>query len=157
MKSKNEKCIFCKIVKKQIESFVIKENKNFMAILDIYPQTKGQTLIISKKHYTSDPLKLPSEILKDGIEFAQQIGKLLIKKLGAKRVFFVIEGMEIDHFHIKLYPFYKISSKIIPTDLINLSMESYPGFLITLHGPRANKNELKIILEKLKINHKRIK
>ena len=145
----NENCIFCKIVKGEAKGFVVKENEDFMAILDIYPQTRGQTLIISKEHFSSNPLEVPSHILKNGIEFAREVGRVLTKNLGAKRVFFVIEGMEIDHFHIKLYPFYKISNKVIPTDKIKLSIESYPGFLITLHGPKADEEELKFILKKL--------
>jgi len=34
--------------------------------------------------------------------------------LGAKRVFLVVEGMEVKHIHIKLYPVYKVNSSVSP-------------------------------------------
>jgi hypothetical protein len=34
--------------------------------------------------------------------------------LGAKRVFLVVEGMEVKHIHIKLYPVYKMNSSVSP-------------------------------------------
>jgi len=145
-----ESCIFCKIVKKEIKSFLVDENEKFIAILDIYPITKGQTLVIPKEHYSANPLEVPDEILKEAISFSKQVAKKLVEKLGAKRVFFVIEGMEIDHLHIKLYPFYKISSNILPTESMSLELGSYPGFLITLHGPRAKDEELEEISKKLR-------
>ncbi len=40
--------IFCKIVKGEAPSFKIYEDRNFIAILDIYPNIKGQTASYQK-------------------------------------------------------------------------------------------------------------
>ncbi len=46
-----EDCVFCKITKKEIDSAIIYEDNEFIAILDGYPNTKGQTLVLTKEHY----------------------------------------------------------------------------------------------------------
>lgn len=44
-------CIFCKISKKEIESYVVKESENFLAFLDIHPHSPAHTIVIPKKHF----------------------------------------------------------------------------------------------------------
>lgn len=147
IKFKNEKqktnmkaCIFCEIVKGNIESFKIAENKEFIAILDIKPLVKGQALIIPKKHYSSDPINLPNKVYARAFLFAKKVSKILQKTLKAKRVFIVVEGMEIDHFHIKLYPAYKINKKVEKKNELIEKFRKYTiqnwysGYITTLHG-----------------------
>jgi diadenosine tetraphosphate (Ap4A) HIT family hydrolase len=47
-------CIFCAVAEGISPAFKIWENDKFIAFLDIFPNTKGQTLLIPKKHYESD-------------------------------------------------------------------------------------------------------
>jgi diadenosine tetraphosphate (Ap4A) HIT family hydrolase len=47
-------CIFCAIAEGKSPAFKIWENDEFMAFLDLFPNTKGQSLVIPKKHYESD-------------------------------------------------------------------------------------------------------
>jgi histidine triad (HIT) family protein len=44
-------CVFCDIVQRVIESQVIYEDDEFIAILDKYPISIGHTLVMPKKHY----------------------------------------------------------------------------------------------------------
>mgnify|MGYP001626229685 CR=1 FL=1 len=141
-------CIFCKIVRGELPSYKIYEDENHLAILDIYPQTKGQTLIITKKHYPSDPFKLPDKVLSNLILTSKKVAKMIEKSLKPKRIFLVIEGMEIDHIHVKLYPKYKIERSIENKNFVY--DEVYHGYLTTLHGPKAKDEELKKIVEKIK-------
>jgi histidine triad (HIT) family protein len=46
-------CIFCKIVNKEIPAQIIFENNDYLAFLDIEPNTVGHTLVIPKKHIAS--------------------------------------------------------------------------------------------------------
>ena len=46
-------CIFCKIIKREIPSYKIYENKYAYAFLDIAGDVDGHTLVIPKKHYTN--------------------------------------------------------------------------------------------------------
>ena len=44
-------CIFCKIVKGEMPSYKVYEDKNFLAFLDIVPRVIGHTLVIPKAHH----------------------------------------------------------------------------------------------------------
>ena len=44
-------CIFCKIIKDEIESYTIYEDNKVKVFLSIDPVTNGHTLIVPKKHY----------------------------------------------------------------------------------------------------------
>ena len=46
-----EDCIFCKIVSKQLPSKIVQENNDIIAFLDIFPISKGHTIIIPKNHF----------------------------------------------------------------------------------------------------------
>jgi len=57
------RCTFCNIITEQIDSVKIWSNNEFTAVLDINPNIKGQTLLISKKHYASDLHDMPNACL----------------------------------------------------------------------------------------------
>ena len=44
-------CIFCKIVKKEIPSYIFYEDEKCVAFLDIKPRTKGMSIIVPRIHY----------------------------------------------------------------------------------------------------------
>lgn len=44
-------CLFCKIINKEIPSYIVYEDDDFLAFLDIKPINLGHTLIVPKKHY----------------------------------------------------------------------------------------------------------
>ena len=49
----SDDCIFCKIVRGEIPSSVIFEDDICMAFLDVFPVSKGHSLLIPKKHYVN--------------------------------------------------------------------------------------------------------
>ena len=99
-----EDCIFCKIAKKEFDSAKVLESDEFLAILDIAPVVKGMTVVLTKKHYDSYVFDLPDDVYQRFFLFAQKTANLLKKGLGVKRVFLVVEGLDVNHAHIKLYP-----------------------------------------------------
>lgn len=142
-----EDCIFCKISKEEIPSFKIKENDEFFAILDIFPNTKGMTLIIPKNHYDSYIFEMAEDVYTRFLLFAKETGKELDEKLGVERTALVMEGMGVNHAHIKLYPLHGLGKEfqtITPEG--NIFFEKYEGYLTTKLGPKADEEQL----EKLK-------
>lgn len=96
-------CIFCKIVKGEIPSLKVYEDVNFMAFLDINPNTKGHTLVVPKTHYrwTYD---VPN--FGEYFEFARKVAKGCIKGLGADWISFITVGLDVSHAHIHVIPRY---------------------------------------------------
>lgn len=103
-----DNCIFCKIIKGEIPCEKVMESENFLAFLSITPVYDGLTVVATKKHYGSYVYESMSDRdLGELHVFAKQVALLLDKKLGGERCMQVLEGLEVDHAHIKLFPKYK--------------------------------------------------
>lgn len=136
-------CIFCKIVKGEIPSYKIYEDKDFIAILDLFPNTKGMALVLTKEHFDSYAADMEDDIYAKFFLSAKKISKLLDERLNVKRTALVMEGMGINHAHIKLYPLHGLESsfkEILSKD--NVYFEEYQGYITTQLGPKASDEEL---------------
>jgi len=146
-----ENCIFCKIVKGEIDSAKIWENEKFLAILDVNPNTKGMALVLTKQHYDSYVFDMPDDVYQQFMAAVKSVANLLEKGLGVKRVAMVMEGMGVNHAHIKLYPLYGIEEKfkeIWAKDKV--FFEKYEGYISTQLGPQADISALKKLAEEIK-------
>lgn len=101
-----EGCVFCKIANGEIPSQKFWEDGNFIAVLDIRPNMKGQSLVIPKKHMESKWSANSDEDLEKIVLAAKKVANLLEKRLGAERALFVFEGLDVSHLHAKLFPYY---------------------------------------------------
>jgi len=139
-----ESCLFCRIVKGEIPCYKIWEDDDFFAFLDIFPNIRGQTLVIPKKHRQSDAFKLEDEELAEFVKAAKKVSKLLEKGLGVQRVFMVLEGMGVNHLHAKLYPAIGLQQNEFEEVLAKeeAHFESYPGYVTTILGPKKSDEEL---------------
>ncbi|WHP39213.1 MAG: HIT domain-containing protein [Mollicutes bacterium] len=105
-----DNCIFCKIIRREIPSYILYENEYALVVLDAFPVDRGHTLIISKvckKNLLELSLKQIYEITR----IQQKIAGLLITKLGAKGFNFMnnfnrIAGQQVDHYHLHIIPKY---------------------------------------------------
>jgi diadenosine tetraphosphate (Ap4A) HIT family hydrolase len=147
-------CTFCKIVKNELPSFKIYEDEKYIAILDIYPNIKGQTLVIPKKHVNSYAFDLPDDELAELIIISKKVAKIIEKGLKVERVHMVLEGTAINHLHAKLYPAIGASKneQYISEQVVHF--DKYPGYVTTILGPRAQDDELKKVMEEIIKNSK---
>jgi diadenosine tetraphosphate (Ap4A) HIT family hydrolase len=98
-------CIFCKIAAGEAPLHKIWEDEKHLAFLSIYPNTKGVTILIPKKHFSSYAFDLEDENLCELILAAKKVAKLLDEKLDdVGRTAMAFEGFGVDHVHAKLYP-----------------------------------------------------
>lgn len=100
-------CIFCKIVSGEVPSVKIWEDQDHIAVLDLYPVTEGMTVVMPKKHMESYVFDIPKLDYKDLMLAVKKAGKFLDRGLRADRILMVVEGIEVDHAHVKLYPMVK--------------------------------------------------
>ena len=141
---KKSDCIFCKIVAGEIPSYKIYEDEDFIGILDVFPNTKGMTLVIPKEHYDSYAFEMPEEIYSKFFLTAKKLGKMIDEKLGVVRTALVMEGMGVNHAHIKLYPLHGLDKEFKSINSGEPKFyENYQGSLSTAMGPKASHEDLK--------------
>ena len=96
-----DSCIFCKIVENKVPAHRVYEDDDFLAFLDIRPQSPGHTLVIPKKHYRwvwDVPNADKYFLVAQKIALAQQ------KAFGNPAVWAKIMGDEVPHAHIWVFP-----------------------------------------------------
>ncbi len=95
--------IFSKIIRREIPAHFIYEDEHCVVILDKFPTTIGQSLVIPKKEvdYAFD---LDDETYLHLFSVAKKIAQASDKALKTERTCLAIEGFEVPHVHIKLYP-----------------------------------------------------
>ncbi|MBM2820446.1 MAG: hypothetical protein HW405_206 [Candidatus Berkelbacteria bacterium] len=144
-------CIFCKIVGGEIPSAKIWEDDEFLAILDVNPNTRGMTLALTKKHYDSDAFLMPDEIYQRFFLAAKKVAQILEKGLSVRRVSMVMEGMGVNHAHIKLYPLHGLNEKFTEMWAPERKyFDKYPGYLSTQLGPQKDLEELQKLAKEIK-------
>jgi histidine triad (HIT) family protein len=121
--------IFTKIINREISGHFVYEDEDCVAILDKYPAVKGQSLVIPKKDidYAFD---LDDDTYIHLFKVAKRVAKASDKALGAARTCLVVEGFDVPHVHIKIYPMQdtqKALGEILP------------------HGKEASDEELAIV------------
>ena len=145
-----EDCVFCKIIKKEIDSARIWEDNDFLAILDVNPNTKGATLVLTKEHYPSYIFNLPDDICEKFIIAVKKVAEILEKSLNVKRIGMIFEGMGVNHSHIKLYPIYGAEEWKAQMPEKRVFFEKYEGYLTSQLGPQTSLEELKKLAEQIK-------
>jgi diadenosine tetraphosphate (Ap4A) HIT family hydrolase len=146
-----DSCIFCKITKGEIDSAKFWEDEEFFAILDLNPNTKGMSLVMPKEHFDSYAFSMPDDAYQRFMLATKKVAKILEKALGAKRIAMVMEGMGVNHAHIKLYPMYGLGDEfkeIIAKETV--FFEKYPGYITTVLGSRADIKDLKKLAEEIR-------
>lgn len=131
-----ESCIFCQIVSRKKNAYLVYEDEKCIAFLDAYPVTEGHTLVIPKEHY-ANIYEIPADILAhimtvcqklalDYKEIFQTIGLNIIQSNG------IAAKQTIFHFHIHLVPRY-----------------SQDGLILFRHNFIRGKNDLSQVYKKI--------
>ena len=136
---KNEKCIFCKITRKEIPSKIIFENDLNLAFLDVSPISKGHTIVIPKKHYITLE-DITDYELNELYKTVKIIATLIHEKLDIEgynilQNNFSAAGQAVKHFHVHIIP------RNIDDDT----------FRVKIPRNQANESELNTVLKKLEL------
>jgi len=95
--------IFTKIIKGEIPSYKVAENKNFYAFLDVNPNAKGHTLVVPKKE-ENKLFDLDEESYMGLMQFSRKVALALEKTVPCKRIGMSVIGLEVPHVHVHLIP-----------------------------------------------------
>jgi len=105
---KIDNCLFCRIIRKEIPSYVIYEDKEVIAFLDILPVNPGHALVLPKRHFDSF-LEMDEKSITSVFSAAKDIANSILKAVNAHGFNLLVNdkkaaGQLIDHVHIHIIP-----------------------------------------------------
>lgn len=113
--------IFTKIINGEIPCYKVAETDNFLAFLDINPNSKGHTLCIPKKE-VDKIFDLDEATYNELMSFARSVAKAMEKVIDCKRIGMTVIGLEVPHVHVHLIPLHTMEDARFTTKT-NISKE----------------------------------
>lgn len=94
-------CVFCNIVSGKFPAYKTYEDADFLGFLDIRPITKGNSLLISKKHY-----RWVTDVPNFGAywEAAKKLALATQTIVKSETTTYLTLGFEVPHAHIRVIP-----------------------------------------------------
>ena len=99
--------IFTKIINGEIPSYKILEDDNFIAFLDINPNSVGHTLCVPKKEIDKI-FDLSEKDFERLMDFSRTVAIAIEKAIPCDRVGMSVIGLEVPHAHVHLIPLKKM-------------------------------------------------
>ena len=127
-------CIFCKIIRNEIPSYLIYQDENVCAFLDVSPITEGHTIIIPKTH-NLNLLDFDDEKIAHFFQTLKNLANRIKIKLGADgfnilQNNFTAAGQVVDHMHYHIIPrYYNDNLKIFNQNKIILNKDRFQEIL----------------------------
>lgn len=142
--------IFDKIVRGEIESYVVWQSETHIAFLTPFPNTPGFTVVIPKNNISDNVFTLSEEQYIELMKATKIVANILEKALNVKRVALVFEGTGVAHVHAKLIPLYgQLADQTDVWSDETEFVEEYRGFITTLEGPKMDSSRLTEIRDKI--------
>lgn len=95
--------IFTKIINGELPAHKIAETNEFIAILDVNPNTRGHVLCIPKKE-VDKIFDLEENVYSELMRFSRKVALALKKTVSCKRIGMAVVGLEVPHVHVHLIP-----------------------------------------------------
>ncbi len=115
-------CIFCKIINKESDAYVLYEDDIVIIILDVFPYVDGHALVIPKNHY-EDFTKIPDDVLLHINKVAKEYTEILLKKLNKDSFTLLVnykDSQKVKHYHLHLMPGHPERAKEELTTIYNI-------------------------------------
>jgi len=123
--------IFTRIVSGEIPCYKVAETDDFLAFLDVNPNTKGHTLCIPKKEI--DKIFDLDEATYNGLmSFSRKVAIAIEKTIECNRVGVSVIGLEVPHVHVHLIPLHTMED-IRFTSKVSLTPEEFQAIAEAIH------------------------
>ncbi|KAF4450973.1 putative L-asparaginase [Fusarium austroafricanum] len=96
--------LFARIIRGEIQQWRIWEDTNHVAFLTPFANTPGFTVLVPRKHLSSDIFSIQEPDFSDIMLASHLVAGYLKEVFGAERCGMIFEGFEIDYAHVKLIP-----------------------------------------------------
>ena len=133
--------LFTRIIRGELQQWRVWEDDSHVAFLTPYANTPGLTVLVPRRHLSSDIFSIKDELYCKLMAAAHTVGTILKGSFGISRCGMIFEGLEIDYAHVKLVPVQQEYSNIgefwekQPAMDIESYQESYKGYVSSLDGP----------------------
>ncbi|QOY34697.1 HIT family protein [Anaerobacillus isosaccharinicus] len=104
-----EDCIFCSIISKTDDAYIVYENEYVCCFFDKYPINKGHILVVPKKHY-QEFREVDQESLSNIILASQQVATALEELLSIDGITIMQNNgifKDVEHYHMHIIPRFK--------------------------------------------------
>ncbi len=101
--------LFTKIISGEIPSYKVAETEDFLAFLDINPNSKGHTLCIPKKE-VNKIFDLDEAAYTALMQFSRRVALALEKSVPCERIGMSVIGLEVPHVHVHLIPLHTMEN-----------------------------------------------
>ena len=98
-----EDSVFTKIIKRELPAEIIYEDDKVIVIPDRFPSMEGQLVVITKEQ---EPyaFALPDDTYNHLLAITKKMSTALDTAFKTQRTCAVIEGFDVPHVHVRLYP-----------------------------------------------------
>ncbi|KAA0706000.1 putative isoaspartyl peptidase/L-asparaginase [Triplophysa tibetana] len=141
--------LFPRIIRGEEQQWRVWEDNDHVAFLTPFPNTPGFTVLVPRKPLTSDIFSLDEGDYTALIVAIRKVSHLVKEGINARGVALIFEGFEIDYAHAKLIPLVSQHNCLTPGDVAPQFCPTYPGYVTSLDGPTANKEELTEVHKKI--------
>ncbi|MGM0857670.1 MAG: HIT family protein [Pseudomonadota bacterium] len=144
-------CIFCDIINNLSPCHKIWEDQEHLSFLSIFPNTKGFSVVVPKRHLTSYAFEQSDDELSKLVLASKKVARILdgfFADVG--RTGMILEGYGVDHLHSKLFPMHGTgeSSKFRPiSSNIDKYFEFYEGYISSHDCKREDDKNLSELAE----------
>ena len=111
-------CLFCKIVAGELPSTRVHEDDRVIAIMDIFPATRGHVLVIPRAH-AADVHEVSEDDLAAAASVAKRLAGRAMRGLGADGVTIMQSNgaaawQTVFHYHVHVIPRYRDDPLVLP-------------------------------------------
>jgi histidine triad (HIT) family protein len=116
--------IFTRIINREIPGYIVAENEDAMAFLDINPLNEGHTLVVPKKE-VDKLFDLDEDTYLKLQAFTHKVAQAIEKAIPCLRVGVAVIGLEVPHAHIHLIPLHGMHDIDFGRPKLKLSQEEF--------------------------------
>jgi|SRR5215212_5874417 len=95
--------IFTKIINREIPGYIVAEDDNYIAILDVFPVKWGHTLVIPRQE-TDYIFDMDESAYQGLFTFAKKVATGLKTVVPCVKIGVAVIGLEVPHVHVHLVP-----------------------------------------------------
>ncbi|XP_067228649.1 uncharacterized protein si:ch211-256m1.8 [Chanodichthys erythropterus] len=141
--------LFPRIIRGEEQQWRVWEDNEHVAFLTPFPNTPGLTVLVPRKPLTSDIFRLNESDYTALLVATRKVAHLVQEGMNARGVALIFEGFEFDYAHAKLIPLVPQPNAPKPPVMASQFCPTYTGYVTSVDGPPANKEDLTEIHTKI--------